>query len=323
MLAESMGWDPTQNAGGPFDFLHKIGDGELSKLLANEDPGHIAFIAAYWEPEEMSQVLATLTDVRRKETILQIARLRSLPQEIVQQAALRFAERLKALRSRNEVDVDGSDVVAKMLGNVDSNTEEELLKFIEREDPATRDRLRSRYFSFDSLTLLPQDLVAAVVEAMDPSDVTKALAGSADAVIEAVLAVLPPKQRAIVEDDVKIASTQNTIPKQETSVARKNMVVELRKAMKERGIELSQLGSGGADNVGYTDTNHYSAPPIADAPTHELTQADAAMPMAVDTGTSQIETAAPMILESPEEPVATAEGDSVISVDPNSDDQAA
>ena len=247
MLAESMGWDPSQSSEGPFDFIHKISEPELVKLLANEDPAHIAFIAAYWEPEEMSQILTVLTETRRKETILQIARLKALPREVVQQAAIHFAQRLKTLRGRNEVEVNGSEVVAKMLGNVDSNTEEELLRFIEREDPATRDRLRSHYFSFDSLTLLPQDLLQAVVDQIDPSEITKALAGADEPVIQAVLAVLPPKQRAIVEDDVRIAGTQNTIPKQETSVARKHLVVELRKAMKDRGIELASLVGGSPD----------------------------------------------------------------------------
>jgi flagellar motor switch protein FliG len=254
MLAESMGWDPNQNADGPFDFMHKLNDVELSKMLAKEEPTHIAFIAAFWEAEEMAAVLSVLPDAKRKDTILQIARLRALPREVVQQAAVRFAERLKAMRARNEMDVDGSQVVARMLDTVDSTTEEELLRFIEREDPATRNRLRAHYFSFDSVNLVPSDLLASVLETFDPSVITQALVGASPEIVEAMLGVLPAKQRAIIEDDVNIANGQNTVPRSEASTARKQIVVELRKAMKDRGIELSHLGGGGAISVStYSD----------------------------------------------------------------------
>jgi flagellar motor switch protein FliG len=257
MLAESMGWDPSQNVDGPFDFLHKISEPELIRLFSNEDPAHIAFIAAYWEAEEVTQILSVLPDHRRKETILQIARLKALPREIVQQAALQFASRLKVMRSRNELEVDGSQVVARMLGSVDSATEEELLKFIEREDPAARDRLRSHYFSFDSVATVPREVLLAVFESMEPLLVTQALAGADDVIVQAVLDVMPPKQRAIIEDDVKIASTQGTIAKTDTAIARKQVVMDLRKALKDRGIELAQLIGGGG---GHTPDLGHSAP---------------------------------------------------------------
>jgi flagellar motor switch protein FliG len=245
MLAESMGWDPSQSAEGPFDFLHKLTQKELVRLFDQEDPNNIAFIAAYWEAEEMMQVLAILPDSARKQAVLQIARLQGLPKEVVHQAAVRFAQRLKAIRSRNEVDVDGSEVVARVLGTVDSGTEEELLKFIEREDPATRDRLRAHYFSFDSMHLVPAEVLTAVFETADPSMVTKALVGADDGLVSAVLSVLPSKQRSIVEDDVRLANSQNNVPKHETAEARKILTAEARKAMKDRGIDLASLSGGG------------------------------------------------------------------------------
>lgn len=244
MLAESMGGDPNQSADGPFDFIHKLSESELLKLFENEEATQIALLAAFWEPEELTHILSILTETKRKQTVLQIARLHGLPKEVVQQAALRFSDRLKMIRSRNDVEIDGSQVVARMLGTVDGTTEEEILKFIAREDPVTREKLRSHYFSFDSVPLVPTEILSALFETLDPTLVTRALTGASKKILDACLAVLPEKQQSILRDDIELANQQGTTPKQETALARKQIVLELRKALKDRGIALSELGRG-------------------------------------------------------------------------------
>ncbi len=323
MLAESMGWDPSQNSNGPFDFLHKITEPEMAKLLVSQEPSHIAFIAAYWEPEEMSQILSVLNDARRKETILHIARLNGLPREVVQQAAIRFAERLRVLRARNEVDVDGSQVVARMLDTSDNTNEEDLLRFIEREDPAARDRLRQHYFSFDSISTLPSDIMAVVFTEMDPQLVTQALVGMDDGSVQAVLSVFPPKQRAIIEDDVKIANLQSTFSKAEVSVARKQVILLVRKVLKDRGIELHQLGIGGdgsSQQSSMLDGGHGGHT----GPTASTLAADAPMELATSYEAAPLE-AVPMDMGELQSVSSTSEVPTaeVAQIDPSSDDQAA
>jgi flagellar motor switch protein FliG len=243
MLAESMGWDPSKGSEGPFDFLHKLNGAELNKMFADEEPTHIAFIAAFWAPEEMAQILNVLPDRKRKETVLNIARLRNLPKEVVEQAAIRFADRLKAVRSRNEVDVDGSEVISKMLSLLDGSAEEEILKFIEQEDPEARNRLRSHYFDFDSIQFVPTDILTQVFESgeVDPGTITKALVGAKDEIIQRVLNVLPSKQRGIVEDDVRLANQTNNTPKNDIMEGRKLLVSLIHKEIQNRGIVLADM----------------------------------------------------------------------------------
>lgn len=241
MLAETLGWDPHQNTKGPFDFLHKLSQPELQKLFNGEEPNNIALIAAFWEPTEMTQILDVLPEDPKKAVILQMSRLQTLPREIIEQAGFKFANRMKAIRDKNETDINGSEVVARILDTVDSSLEESLLSFLEKEDPETRERLRAYYFSFDSLPLISDDVLVQILETTETEDITAALFGAPEAVRKATLNLLPPKKQAIVEDDIRLAYAQKTISPVKTSAARKKIVNKAKKALAERGISLVQL----------------------------------------------------------------------------------
>ncbi len=280
MLAETMGWDPAKETKEPFDFLIKLSEQELGKLIADEDPNQVALIAAYWEAEDMSGLLGLLNDSNRKQTLLQIARLDTLPREVVEQAAKGFADRLQAMRAKNELQVDGSEFVARVLSSVDSAAEEELLKFIEREDPATREKLRAVYFAFDSIPYVPAEVLRPVIEQFDPDLIGKALVGADEMTVRNVLALVPPKQRAILGDDIRMATQNGSTPRQEISESRKELIFAIRKELRDRGISLSSLNTV---QEAYEQAEFSPAPPPqSEAPTQsgEVMSASAeAMPM--------------------------------------------
>lgn len=260
ILCEAMGSDPSQNVDDPFDFLRKLSDSELLRLLAAEQPANVAMIAAFWEAEEMSKILSLLNEQARNQVVVQIARLQGLPKEVVRQAAISVAEQLKAIRARTEVEVDGSQVVARVLGLVDNKTEDELLRFLEVQDPAARERLRSYYFSFDSIPMLPGELIEELCGKLDPSVITAGLTAASETIIEAMLAPLAPKQRAIVEDDVRLNQSQKVAAGPATFEARKTIVHAARQMLKEKGIELSSILNKPSPDSGQATAQEDSQP---------------------------------------------------------------
>jgi flagellar motor switch protein FliG len=241
MLAESLGWDPQNNGEGPFDFLQKLSSDDLKKLFRDEEPNNIALIAGFWEPADMTQILDVLPEETKKLVVLNMSRLNNLPKDVVESAGLRFANRIKTIRSRQEVDVNGSEIVAKILGTVDSTMEEQLLSFIEREDPEMRERLRAYYFSFDSLPTVPDDVLAPVLETTSTEELTAALVGADQFLQQKLLSLLAPKQRAIVQDDVMLASAQASIAPSKTSAARRKIATIVKKAVAERGMLIAEM----------------------------------------------------------------------------------
>jgi flagellar motor switch protein FliG len=242
LLVESMGWDSDDGTEDPFDFLHKLSESQIRKILMGEDPAQIAFIAAFWEPEELSSILNVLSDGQKKKTLLHVARLKAFPQEVVETAALRFAERLKSIQAEKEVDVDGNQVIAKLLGSIDGELEEEVLAYIGSEDPEVREELRKVYFTFDSLALVPVDILEAVFEKnLETEVLIKALYQAPHDVVDAVLGVLPSKQRSIVVDDLAVAEQRGGVPKNQVYLERKRLLVMVQAELSERGLTFDKV----------------------------------------------------------------------------------
>jgi hypothetical protein len=152
LAAESLGWEGGRRA-DPFGFIHKISVNDLPRLLADEDPAHLALVAAYWAQEDMSVLLAALPPATRKQAVLHIGRLERLPREAVERAAERFARSLE-LRARvpaaapeTEAPPPEVQLATSRLGSPEPRREQdrerELREFLKRESPELAARVEA------------------------------------------------------------------------------------------------------------------------------------------------------------------------------------
>ncbi|MFZ9595113.1 MAG: hypothetical protein ACO3A2_03455 [Bdellovibrionia bacterium] len=144
-LSESLTHGDSTEPEDPFVFLKELTSEELNGILGKEDPAQIAFISLYWSTEEMSKLLSCFSADLRRQVILHISRLERIPEKALEQAAWRFAKKIKQrfhglfdqeslelLEDQESFASDGGseESIEKIIAGIDLETEARILNYI-------------------------------------------------------------------------------------------------------------------------------------------------------------------------------------------------
>jgi hypothetical protein len=180
-----------------FGFLTALSDDQLIALAKHTESLPMCFMLRYLRPEQSAHLLDALGPVSRSRILSELPTAKKLTlTEIAElENKMRAAvQKLPRLSSASRSDVD---FWAQVLTHLES--QESLLKAIEKTDPEMVPTLQRFRFKLDDVPTVAEDVVERVVSDSDNEELGLALAGTPAPVTDRLLKALSARRRAVLE----------------------------------------------------------------------------------------------------------------------------
>ena len=231
--------DPEQNKSNPFSFMDELSTSQIGFLVKDEPAKIKAFIFGRLESDEAAELLRDLSKDERTQVALELGRLQELPLELVEKIGYNLAEKARHVPDDGTVGVDGIKFIADVLGDLDNTTREELVKGLRTSDIKLSENIESHCFIFESIPVVPKDILLEVVRKLQPDDVITAISGTTSKIKEAAIMCFPEKSRPALVSSLKTKSPDSD----EVRAARKLFVQSMRDMSDAGRLNLQEVNT--------------------------------------------------------------------------------
>ena len=231
--------DPEQNKTNPFSFMDELSTSQIGFLVKDEPAKIKAFIFGRLESDEAAELLRDLSKDERTKVALELGKLHELPLELVEKIGYNLAEKARHVPDDGTVGVDGIKFIADVLGDLDNTTRQELINGLRTSDIKLSENIESHCFIFESLPVVPKDILLEVVRKLQPDDVITAISGTTSKIKEAAIMCFPEKSRPALVSSLKTKSPDSD----EIRAARKLFVQSMRDMSDAGRLNLQEVNT--------------------------------------------------------------------------------
>ncbi len=164
----------------PFRELESVSPRILSQVLRNEHPQTLALILGHMQSEQAAGLLSSLPAGVRAEVLMRLARLETVPADMVMEVDKVLQSQLIAMGGKEGKKVGGVQSVAEILNSVDRATEEEVLSEIEENSAQMAEDIRNLMFVFEDCKALDDRGVRELLKEISNEDLMMAMRGATD-----------------------------------------------------------------------------------------------------------------------------------------------
>ncbi|RRN81044.1 MULTISPECIES: FliG C-terminal domain-containing protein [Pseudoxanthomonas] len=205
----------------------------LAERLAREHVRMQAIFLAFLKPEQASQVIAALPEAQRERVVLQIARLKEIDHELLQDLEAIVDACLENLGSQSAA-VEGVRQAAEILNRLPGNRAQ-LIEVLREADPDATAQIEDRVYSIDLLTHQSAQTISAILAAVPFESWGVALKGTEPSLREALSRAMPRRQVQAFEDMLK---RTGPLPMSRIDSARREIMEQVRDMAEAGEIEL-------------------------------------------------------------------------------------
>jgi len=231
--------DPEQNKSNPFSFMDQLSTSQIGFLVKDEPAKIKAFIFGRLESDEAAELLRDLSKDERTKVALELGKLHELPLELVEKIGYNLAEKARHVPDDGTVGVDGIKFIADVLGDLDNTTRQELINGLRTSDIKLSENIESHCFIFESIPVVPKDILLEVVRKLQPDDVITAISGTTSNIKEAAIMCFPEKSRPALVSSLKTKSPDSD----EIRAARKLFVQSMRDMSDAGRLNLQEVNT--------------------------------------------------------------------------------
>ena len=231
--------DPEQNKSNPFSFMDELSTSQIGFLVKDEPAKIKAFIFGRLESDEAAELLRDLSKDERTQVALELGKLHELPLELVEKIGYNLAEKARHVPDDGTVGVDGIKFIADVLGDLDNTTRQELINGLRTSDIKLSENIESHCFIFESIPVVPKDILLEVVRKLQPDDVITAISGTTSKIKEAAIMCFPEKSRPALVSSLKTKSPDS----EEIRAARKLFVQSMRDMSDAGRLNLQEVNT--------------------------------------------------------------------------------
>jgi len=231
--------DPEQNKSNPFSFMDQLSTSQIGFLVKDEPAKIKAFIFGRLESDEAAELLRDLSKDERTKVALELGKLHELPLELVEKIGYNLAEKARHVPDDGTVGVDGIKFIADVLGDLDNTTRQELINGLRTSDIKLSENIESHCFIFESIPVVPKDILLEVVRKLQPDDVITAISGTTSKIKEAAIMCFPEKSRPALVSSLKTKSPDS----EEIRAARKLFVQSMRDMSDAGRLNLQEVNT--------------------------------------------------------------------------------
>jgi len=224
----------------PFEFLTELQDEQLLALLNKEDPPVIAMVLAQLEPEKRMLILERVDPTEKGQILIELGSLEDIPLEGIIEVAARLREKSTYLPRTTEFSRGGGKEIAQIIGGMSSEDEARYLQTLQNEDPDLYEDVKKYHLTFiDIIEQFPDSTLRDIMNTVDLSDVSMAMKGVDQEIVDRIIGNLPQKKQAMYEPE------DGPRPKRDVDTARKKVVDVARQMEKDGQFNVADLLGGG------------------------------------------------------------------------------
>ncbi|MCZ6644648.1 MAG: hypothetical protein O7B79_00230 [SAR324 cluster bacterium] len=221
----------------PFAFLSNLSRGQVAHLV-NEEPVRIkAIVLSRIDPRDTAEILDSLDKDMQLEVAVQIGNFQSLPLDMAENVARDLAVKARDLPDSKTVDIQGTKKLVELMGRTSYDTSRYLLDAIKAKDTKLSEQVERRFFMFDAIPLVPQDLLPQVVRTLPSNTIVQALQGADPEIQRKVIMAFPEQARTGLITTLRAAQfDEDTVLE-----ARQQVIVGFQSLAEQGKIDLKQI----------------------------------------------------------------------------------
>jgi flagellar motor switch protein FliG len=223
----------------PFKGIGKVSAKLLAQILRNEHPQTLALILANLPSEQAADLLTKLPAGVRTEILMRLAKLESVPEEMLMAVDKVLESQLIAMGGKEGKKVGGIASVAEILNAVDRSTEEEVLAEIEEESATMAEEIRNLMFVFEDVKDLDDKSIREILKEVSIEDLMMALRGSTDEMKALFFKNMSERAANMIREDLEIMGPTRLA---DVEAAQQNIVKVVRRLEDEGRIIISRGG---------------------------------------------------------------------------------
>jgi flagellar motor switch protein FliG len=204
---------------------------QLANLLRKEHPQIIAVILTLLTPSKAAKVIKEFPPELRIEVIKRMALLESVPADRIKVIAETFLREMKEFIGE-EIKVDGTKQAANVLTALDKYTQEEILAYLESENPELAEKIRDKMFTFEDIAKLDDRAILEILKTIDKQTLALALKDAPKEILNKFLRNMSKRAAQIFLEDME---AMGKVRRSEILRARRQ-IVKIVKRLIEQGI---------------------------------------------------------------------------------------
>jgi len=225
----------------PYVIIADAAPMHLASVLQNESPQAIAIVLSEIPPKLGTEVLSRLEEQKAQMTVWRMAQ----PTTVSRQTVLRIGEtihkRLSEMQSQQAGQTPDEDTstanlrqIALVLGGLNKEKRDALLKTIEGKDDEAAKRVRALMVTWEDIPKIEDKSLQEILRQIEASVLAKALQGSDAIIAEKINQNISERMKEMIDEEVSLMGTPK---KKDILEAREEMVQPLRDANKSGELE--------------------------------------------------------------------------------------
>ncbi len=212
---------PPALTGNPLLDLQMLSVHQLASALSSEQPRTCAILLSNLPAKLAGDVLSLLRAESQKLVMKELTKEQHAPEVLIERIAKATFLRAQQLPADAPDTRNHADRVAELLRSVPRAGRRNMLAVIEEQDPDLAKSLLTRIYRFDDIAALGKTVVQRVLGEIDSTNLTTALFGAPQNVMDAVFANLSKRARQTIEEEMQFMSnlTESRIQQARDSIA--------------------------------------------------------------------------------------------------------
>ncbi len=211
--------DPLARQLGP---LLRCADEALGGVLATEHPQTRALLLLCLPPARAARVLSSVPEPARVETLLRMARMRQVREEVVADVASCLKDRLgDSVTPQEGARPTGLDRAAGLLASLDRAEARRLLEALGAQDADSAQQLRDLVFTFESLAHVDDRGMQELLRAVETKTLALALHGAPEGVAGKVFKNLSERAASMLRDEMEFLGA---VRREDQAAARRELL---------------------------------------------------------------------------------------------------
>jgi len=198
-MSKKFAADSKEATSQPFAFLEGLSEVQLAYLMRSEPTRSVSILLAQVPLEMQGRLLQRLPSDIRTEAMIDLGKIKDVPLEAVLEVASEFREKSKQIPSHAEYQEGGGKAMAGLLGTMDTKEQIQFLDYLSQEDPELAKEVKKHHFTFENVSMLPDNILKEVFNELDLDDVALALKGQAQELSDRIVLNMVQRRQAMYE----------------------------------------------------------------------------------------------------------------------------
>ncbi len=186
-----------------FSDLSDISVENLTNIIKGEHPQTIALIMTYLPHEKAAEILNFLPEELKADIAFRILNIGQIDLDIVDELDGLIKKDISKI-GMNTTSIDGINVLANILNEVDGDTEKSVLSLIENEDADLAGMIKQIMFVFEDLLEVDDRYFRDILQSVDNQLLAKALRTGTDEMKEKIFKNLSERASEMLKEDMEV-----------------------------------------------------------------------------------------------------------------------